>query len=236
MQDDKDFREEISNMRYEVIYNIIYNNVPENTPTEFWDHKLLNEEITTYFGADVTLPTDENLSRNDAVELLFEKIEAKSAQKEQMYKSNIMRNMERTVLLRLIDQYWKEHLLNLDKQRQGINLRAYAQRDPLNEYKQEAYLLFEVMSDTIRKETVKVLSLFEFPQSAQEDDIDAALLSGHESHADDFFDDYDSDDFRENSFNNFSSRPAPETSRISRNSPCPCGSGEKYKHCCGKVE
>jgi preprotein translocase subunit SecA len=230
MQDSRDFREEISNMRYEVAYNIIFNNVPENTPTEFWDHKLLSEEIATHFGSDITLPTDENLSRDDATTLLFEKIEEKSAKKEQTYNSNIMRYMERTVLLRLIDQYWKEHLLNLDKLRQGINLRAYGQRDPLNEYKQEAFLLFEMMSDTIRKETVKVLSLFEFPQSAQEDDIDAALLSGHESPADDY-------DFRGNSFDNFSPRqPLEQPDRLSRNSPCPCGSGEKYKHCCGKVE
>jgi preprotein translocase subunit SecA len=238
MQDSRDFREEVSNMRYEVVYNIIFSNVPENTPTEFWDHKLLNEEIAACFGSDITLPANENLSRDDAVALLFEKIEEKVTRKEQMYNSDMMRYMERTVLLRLIDQYWKEHLLNLDRLRQGINLRAYGQRDPLNEYKQEAFLLFEIMSDTIRKETVKVLSLFEFPQSAQEDDIDAALLSDRDSNADDFFSRYNFDDSGEDSSSSFipEQSSASSSSKISRNSPCPCGRGEKYKHCCGKVE
>jgi preprotein translocase subunit SecA len=229
MQDNKDFSEEIDEMRHEVTSSIIYNNVPEGTPFEFWDHKLLNEEISSCFGSDIVLPSDDSFTRNDAVEFIFEKAIEKSRKKEQEYNSGMMRFMERIVLLRLIDQYWKEHLLNLDKLRQGINLRAYGQRDPLNEYKQEAFLLFEIMSDTIRKEAVKVLSLFELPKSGQEDDIDAALLSGqHEIEE-------LSNSFDAGSFRDFSVKK-PLSDKISRNSPCPCGSGEKYKHCCGRIE
>jgi preprotein translocase subunit SecA len=229
MQDNKDFSEEIDEMRHEVTSSIIYNNVPEGTPFEFWDHKLLNEEISSCFGSDIVLPADGSFTRGDAVEFIFEKVIEKSRKKEQEYNSGMMRYMERIVLLRLIDQYWKEHLLNLDKLRQGINLRAYGQRDPLNEYKQEAFLLFEMMSDTIRKEAVKVLSLFELPKSGQEDDIDAALLSGqHEIEE-------LSNSFDTRSFRDFSGKE-PLSDKISRNSPCPCGSGEKYKHCCGKIE
>ncbi|MDR1235861.1 MAG: preprotein translocase subunit SecA [Holosporaceae bacterium] len=229
MQDNKDFSEEIDEMRHEVTSSIIYNNVPEGTPFEFWDHKLLNEEISSCFGSDIVLPADGSFTRGDAVEFIFEKVTEKSRKKEQEYNSGMMRYMERIVLLRLIDQYWKEHLLNLDKLRQGINLRAYGQRDPLNEYKQEAFLLFEMMSDTIRKEAVKVLSLFELPKSGQEDDIDAALLSGqHEIEE-------ISRNFDAGSFRDFSGKE-PLSGKISRNSLCPCGSGEKYKHCCGRIE
>jgi preprotein translocase subunit SecA len=237
MQDNKDFREDIDDMRYEVVHDIIYNNVPENTPTEFWDHKLLNEELASCFGTDITLPTEVNLSRDDAVESIFQKVIEKSKKKEEMYHSDMMRYMERTVLLRFIDQYWKEHLLHLDKLRQGINLRAYGQRDPLNEYKQEAFLLFEMMSDSIRKETVKILSLFELPQSAREDDIDAALLSDQHEIGE-IPDNSDMSDFSHDPFDSSYSKQKSSSSgfKISRNSLCPCGSGEKYKHCCGKVE
>ncbi|MDR1982225.1 MAG: preprotein translocase subunit SecA [Holosporaceae bacterium] len=218
MSDDKDFSEEIDDMRFEIVNNIIFGNVPENTPSELWDYQLINEELVSYFGPDISLTNEENLSRDNAVELIFNKIQEKNKSKEKLHLSEIMRYMERTVLLRLIDQYWKEHLLNLDKLRQGINLRAYGQRDPLNEYKQEAFMLFERMSDTIRKETVKVLSWFELPQSSQSEEItpDAPEkiqkikeINKHDS-----------------------GEPKP---KISRNSPCPCGSGEKYKHCCGKI-
>ena len=135
-----------------------------------------------------------------------------------------MRYMERTVLLRLIDQYWKEHLLNLDRLRQGINLRAYAQRDPLNEYKQEAFSLFERMSATIREETVKTLSLFEIPQEAS-NILATALLDGNVS-------------ISRSDRNIVTNKPdvAVNLFSIPRNATCPCGSGKKYKHCCCKVK
>ncbi|MDR0632164.1 MAG: preprotein translocase subunit SecA [Holosporaceae bacterium] len=214
--DSKNFSEEIDDMRLEVANDIIFGNVPENTPSEFWDYKLLNEELASCFGSGISLSSKENLTRDNAVDLVFEGIKEKTRNKEKLFHPEMMRYMERTVLLRLIDQYWKEHLLNLDKLRQGINLRAYGQRDPLNEYKQEAFMLFEMMAKTIRKETVKILSLFELPKAVQEEDISAALLDDQpktiEVHPNEV-------------------EPSPD---ISRNSPCPCGSGEKYKHCCGK--
>jgi preprotein translocase subunit SecA len=214
--DNKDFSEEINDMRLEVANDIIFGNVPENTPSEFWDYKLLNEELAAHFGSDISLSNEENLTRDNAVDLVFEKIKEKTRSKEKLYHPEMTRYMERAVLLRLIDQYWKEHLLNLDKLRQGINLRAYGQRDPLNEYKQEAFMLFEMMAKTIRKETVKILSLFELPKAVQEEDVSAALLG-------------DQPKTIEVDLNE--AQPPLE---ISRNSPCPCGSGEKYKHCCGK--
>jgi preprotein translocase subunit SecA len=209
-----DFSEEIDDMRFEIAQDIVFGNIPENTPSEFWDYKLLNEELAAYFGADVSLTSVDGITRESAVDIVFKKIKEKAAEREKLYHPEIMRYMERTVLLRFIDQYWKEHLLNLDKLRQGINLRAYGQRDPLNEYKQEAFMLFEAMSETIRKETVKTLSLFELPHAIPaEGDV---LLHQEQSEIE-------------------ASKDA-ELFEISRNSPCPCGSGKKYKHCCGKIK
>jgi preprotein translocase subunit SecA len=223
MTENKDFSGEIDDMRFEVVNNMIFGAVPENTPSEFWDYILINEELAAYFGADVSLSGEENLTRNNAVDFVLEKIKEKAQNKEKLYPPQMLRQMERAVLLRLIDQYWKEHLLNLDKLRQGINLRAYGQRDPLNEYKQEAFALFEMMSQTIRKETVRILSLFELPPAIQEeDDISAALL----------------DERRETTkiFEPVEGNDGYSPFEVSRNAPCPCGSGEKYKHCCGKME
>jgi preprotein translocase subunit SecA len=208
-----DFSEEIDDMRFEIAQDIVFGNSPENTPSEFWDYKLLNEELAAYFGADVSLTSVDGITRKSAVDMVFENIKEKAAEREKLYHPEIMRYMERTVLLRFIDQYWKEHLLNLDKLRQGINLRAYGQRDPLNEYKQEAFMLFESMSEAIRKETVKTLSLFELPRAIPaEEDILLRERSEIEASKD------------------------AELLEISRNSPCPCGSGKKYKHCCGKIK
>ncbi len=221
MDENLDFSADINEMREEVIIDAIYGNVPEGTPSEFWDYQAINERLNFVFGPTLTLEKQDNISRHEAIDLLMQQITSKTQEKEKKYSSQIMRYMERTVLLRLIDQYWKEHLLNLDRLRQGINLRAYGQRDPLNEYKQEAFTLFENMSKTIRTETVRVLSLFELadPQSNIENEqieekAESTVIEGATS-----------DKNQENSA--FS---------VSRNSLCPCGSGKKYKHCCGKIE
>ena len=163
----------------------------------------------------------ENMSRENAVDIIFEDVTAKMKRKEEKYSRDMMKYMERTVLLRLIDQYWKEHLLNLDRLRQGINLRAYGQRDPLNEYKQEAFGMFENMSRTIREETVKILSLFELSQGMP-DEIEEALLEKDTGVAPELTEADVKDD--------------ADPFAVSRNALCPCGSGQKYKHCCGRIK
>lgn len=241
MADDKDFSEDIDDMREEAVTDIVYSNVAENTPSEFWDYQLINDQLTAIFGSGIVLDKKENLSRDEAVDILLEKVRNQAQNKEKEYTSEVMRYMERTVLLRLIDQYWKEHLLNLDRLRQGINLRAYGQRDPLNEYKQEAFALFESMSKTIRRETVRALAMFDFSQPDQVRN----LLSEDEDDWDEDFEDDDSEDAEENSADedNLSDTSTKSSQKsdvdifaVSRNALCPCGSGKKYKYCHGKVE
>lgn len=214
MHDDGDFEEEVNDMRAEIAENIIFGNIHENTPADMWDYQIINEQLAIYFDNDIYLEKDNYLSKEDALDAIIRKISEQVEQKETIYDPTIMRCMERTILLRLIDQYWKEHLLNLDRLRQGINLRAYAQRDPLNEYKQEAFSLFELMSRTIREETVKILSKFEIPHDTQEQ-IQEIILNNHDDNK---------------------TKIADSPFIVSRNSLCSCGSGKKYKHCCGKVE
>ncbi|MDR3151671.1 MAG: preprotein translocase subunit SecA [Holosporaceae bacterium] len=218
MSENVDLSEDVNEMRRELINKIIYSIVPENTSYEFWDLPAINEKINEFFGNDVSLASDENMSRDAAVEFLYELVIKKMKEKEDLYSPPMIRYMERTVLLRMIDQYWKEHLLNLDRVRQGINLRAYAQRDPLNEYKQEAFSLFENMSDAIRAETVKVLSLFELSGIKRGEELSELLLEKSDE-------------------NEEVTSPSDDNGNIaiSRNALCPCGSGKRYKNCCGKI-
>lgn len=254
MADDKDFNEDIDDMREEAVTDVIYSNVAENTPSEFWDYQLINDQLSAIFGSNIVLDKKENLSRDEVVDLLLEKVKDQAKKKEETYTAEIMRYMERTILLRLIDQYWKEHLLNLDRLRQGINLRAYGQRDPLNEYKQEAFALFENMSKTIRRETVRALAMFEFASAAQTQDDEIP----YETHNMDELEDMS--DEEANSFVNETNSETDSANNgkgkaegnadsqvsdqqlngdifaVPRNALCPCGSGKKYKYCHGKIE
>ena len=115
---------------------------------------------------------------------------------------------EKSLLLQLIDQSWRDHLLSLDHLRQGISLRAYGQRDPLNEYKQEAFIMFEEMMSQIRLNVSRLISFIEIRNEVNENtntniDIDSSVNK-------------------------------KTSNKIARNAKCPCGSGKKYKNCCGK--
>ena len=135
---------------------------------------------------------------------------------------NVMRNIEKDILLRVVDNKWIDHLHNIDMLRDGIGLRAYGQKDPLIEYKKEAYDLFNNMIFEIQSETVKYLYRTRFGvqivERKDENTIDTALSKAAKAF-----------------------QPAEEDEsfietgdKVGRNDPCPCGSGKKYKHCCGK--
>ena len=127
------------------------------------------------------------------------------AEKGTRFGPEIMRMAEKSLLLQVLDQQWKEHLLQLEQLRQGINLRAYAQKDPLNEYKREAFIMFEAMLTTMRQTVTMALSHVELREP------DEDLASSKVAPA------------------------AVPTGKVPRNAPCPCGSGKKYKHCHGKI-
>ena len=220
-------------------------NFESSSPSDFWNYQVINDNLAVYFGPNIELTKNENMSRDNAVEIISENVAEKMKKKEEMYSSEMMRYMERTVLLRLIDQYWKEHLLNLDRLRQGIYLRAYGQRDPLNEYKQEAFSLFERMSDTIRAETVKTLSLFELSGVSDGEALNELVLGEDSSSSENMDDTVDKTtketlkkqkNSKENDIMNGKKNFAGDVFSVSRNAPCPCGSGKRYKDCHGKIE
>jgi preprotein translocase subunit SecA len=161
---------------------------------------------------------------------------------------DIFRQLEKSVVLQILDQQWKEHLLRLDHLRQGINLRAFGQRDPLNEYKTEAFGMFEEMLFQLREQSTQMLSLV---QVNAEDGRIGFVMPGterdmskvRETRSDPAMS--DDEDKKAGPYGQPKLRPAvnkpfdsndPETwVKTPRNSPCPCGSGKKYKHCHGKL-
>ncbi|MCW5700160.1 MAG: SEC-C domain-containing protein, partial [Rhodospirillales bacterium] len=198
---------------------------------------------------------EEGIADAEIRERLYEATDRRMAEKAANYGTDIMRMVEKSLLLQILDQIWKEHLLNLDHLRQGIGLRAYAQRDPLNEYKRESFGLFEDMLDRLRERVTLVLSHVELQLPGEEELAVARAQEQrlqqremHESRQDPALEP-EPEPAGESAAGGELAAPVrsrqatgtpdpndPTTwGRVSRNAACPCGSGKKYKHCHGQL-
>ncbi len=168
-------------------------------------------------------------------------VESKMAAKVANYGADIMRQVEKSLVLQLLDQTWKEHLLALDHLRQGIGLRAYGQRDPLNEFKREAFNLFEGMLVTLRERVTQMLSHVELQSTPRPEDLEPrrAPQAMHENHPEPEAmagEGGDSATVHSRAASGNVDPNDPSTwGRVARNAACPCGSGKKYKHCHGQL-
>ena len=218
--DGEDMKNYILNMMRDTASNIIAVYSGEMQNAEEWDWEALKDHITAVFGE---LPVDtfeisehemDHMTKESLCDHLMENILAKYSEKEADF-GDAMREVERIILLRVVDQKWMDHIDNMEQLRQGINLRAYAQHDPVVEYKFEAMDMFEEMIDSIKEDTVKYL-FHVVPQNKIERQQVAKPVA--ENHG--------SDD------GTVKKQPVRRKVEIGRNDPCPCGSGKKYKHCC----
>ncbi|AYN86589.1 preprotein translocase subunit SecA [Commensalibacter melissae] len=214
----EDVSEVIASMRHDVINMLIEKYIPEKSFAEQWHIKELTADIKRIFNLD--LPIKEWSEEKDiSIDTLEERITKAAnemmATKVANYGVSIMRYVEKQVLLTTLDAVWKEHLLRLDQMRQGIGLRAYGQKDPLNEYKKEAFVLFNHMLDELRERITSLLAKVEVNVSDDE---------GENS----------SSDLIEGETPQTLSDVSKEWADTPRNAPCPCGSGKKFKHCHGR--
>ncbi|OYX69045.1 MAG: hypothetical protein B7Y79_00160 [Rhodospirillales bacterium 35-44-4] len=236
----------IEEMRHDVIEEIIKRAIPEHTYIEQWDLKGLKEDCKIILGLDLPIEewaSEEGIAESEIKERLTLASNAHMAEKQVLYSGEFFRNMERSILLRLLDQSWKDHLLALDHLRDGINLRAYAQRDPLNEYKQEAFSLFQSMITALRQSVTAALShvgegVGHFSKGELPHGIDPRAHESSKEEIERMMAQFGLEDGE-----GLQSQgpamlpevlPAPEKS-LRRNDPCSCGSGKKYKACHGKV-
>jgi preprotein translocase subunit SecA len=237
--DSDDISEMITAMRHGVLRDLFHQFVPPESVEEQWDIPgleralagdfLLEAPIGFWIQADKTLSSSDILTR--LIALSDERYEAKVA----AVGMEIFRQFERSILLQSLDVHWREHLAALDHLRQGIHLRSYAQKNPKQEYKREAFELFEGLLDLVRREVTRVLVTVQI--RSQADAMDAAQPEGLENvqyhHAD--YDEALGHDQAGHAEEIARQQPIHAAPRPGRNDPCPCGSGKKYKHCHGRL-
>jgi preprotein translocase subunit SecA len=243
LMDVDDVADTIAAMRHDVIKDLVARHVPAKTYPEQWDMKGLAIEVMRVFNLELPCEEwgkEEGIDEAAVYERLRDAADRKMAERAAAFGPNLMRQIEKTILLQSLDQHWKEHLAQLDSLRQVIGLRAYAQRDPLNEYRAEAFALFEHMLAQTRDQVVTLLAHVEIqPQTAPPTLPDPDLKGVRQQHIDPLTGENDA----ESPAVPFSRKAAAEVDpddpstwgRVSRNAPCPCGSGKKYKHCHGAV-
>ena len=213
----------------DIIGYILQTHCPEKADPRDWDLSEIRTDALAYFGIDLN-QSDLELEEMGVEEIevaLVSAVKAKYGEKEERYGEEIMHTFERYVLLREVDQAWKDHLLALDHLKEGIGLRGYGQRDPKQEYKKESYEIFQQMKEHIEDSVVKKLFLFE-PVSAEQ------LAEQHRRRQ------APPADMRFSAPFKSAQRQKPQTmvrkgEKVGRNDPCPCGSGKKYKKCCGSA-
>jgi preprotein translocase subunit SecA len=234
-----DVAETIAAMRGDVINDIIATHIPPGSVEEQWDVPALEKTLETEVG--LVLPLQKMLEDNPDLheETLRERISEAAEEayqaKEQQASSDVMRQFERAIMLQSLDNHWREHLAALDHLRQGIHLRSYAQKNPKQEYKREAFELFAALLDTVKREVTQVTMLVQVKNEADVEAVEkpAELENVRYQHAD-----YD------DALGTAPEAAAAEShvmpferagTKIGRNDICPCGSGKKYKQCHGKL-
>ncbi len=236
-------------MREELVERIALEAMPAKAYPDQWDMPHFENEVARIFNLHLPLgewAQEEGIADREVVERVMQAVENHYQQRVEGFGAEIMALAEKRMLLMCFDQLWKDHLHRLDHLRQGINLRAYAQRDPLNEYKQEAFTMFEVMLDTLKEEVCARMSRLEITVSdraATEERLTRAPQAPHMHES-------RQEPLDEETASNVRALPKrskaaplpmdpnqPESwGKTRRNDPCPCGSGKKYKHCHGAVE
>ncbi|MDX1581127.1 MAG: SEC-C metal-binding domain-containing protein, partial [Alphaproteobacteria bacterium] len=245
----EDISDTIADMRHEAVEEITDLRIPPKSFPEQWDIEGLKVDFQRVFNIEAPIEewiAEDGLGDDDIRHRLRELADKKMAERAVNYGPQIMRALEKSMLLQTLDQQWKDHLLQLDHLRQTVSLRAYGQRDPLNEFKSEAFDMFSAMLARVREECTMMLARVElrFEDSAevlkQREEPEQKMVA---SHTDPFTGENDavpatdSDGQRRTRMTEEERDPNdPATwGKVPRNAPCPCGSGKKYKHCHGAV-
>ncbi|WP_321344542.1 preprotein translocase subunit SecA [Breoghania sp.] len=242
LMEGSDLAATIADMREEVIEDIVSRHIPERAYAEQWDMDGLLNEVRGVLNMDLPVhdwAREEGIADEEVSERLKRAAAEVMARKVAQYGPDIMRQIEKAILLQTLDQLWREHLATLDHLRSVIGFRGYAQRDPLQEYKTEAFSLFEAMLGQLRQiVTAQLLRVELVQEQPPAMPTDEDLPEMHVSHGDEAFGDEASAAI------SIGARAAAEDrdpndpatwGKVGRNELCPCGSGKKYKHCHGAL-
>jgi preprotein translocase subunit SecA len=245
-----DVSETVEEMRAEVVANLVARHIPEKAYAEQWETQQLADEVRRLLNLDLPIVDwgrEEGMDETGIRERIEAAVAAQMTAKAAVLGPALMRHVEKTFLLQMLDSVWKEHLLALDHLRQGIGLRAYGQRDPLNEYKSEAFALFNAMLDELKERVTAMLARVQPGEEPPPVQVFQPLMQPGLHYSDPAGEaQYAGGDVMEaerprlalgSGAEAVALDPAdPSTWRNTpRNAPCPCGSGKKFKHCHGRV-
>jgi preprotein translocase subunit SecA len=233
-----DVGETITAMREDVLITVIASHIPPDSVEELWDVPALERELKTEMGLDIPLQKmledNSDLHEETLRERILDAANQAYVAKEEQASPEILRQFERSVMLQSIDNHWREHLAALDHLRQGIHLRSYAQKNPKQEYKREAFELFEGLLNTVKSEVTKVTMLVQVKTEADVEAVEkpVEVENVQYQHAD--YDEALANAAVEDEALSVGGQPViREGVKVGRNDPCPCGSGKKYKQCHG---
>jgi preprotein translocase subunit SecA len=257
-----DQKERVLEMVRGIVDQLVEDRCPEDKHPDTWDLASLRNDILTRFGAKVDLNQLAALTRIELSDLIFNRLQQRYQEKEDLVGPDVMRQTERIVMLQVIDNQWKDHLLTMDELKQGIGLRAQGQKDPLVEYKRESYELFQALMDRVEDETVRYLYFLQvthgteppqgpYPEMDEEEDGDGQngvavrpdateqQRQAAKSTMEDFTrniqrkKDKELAELQMGGDGSDGPKTVQAGAKVGRNDPCPCGSGKKYKKCHG---
>ena len=255
----EDVSETVEDLRHQVVGELVTKHIPEKAYAEQWDTAGLSEAMQQLFGLELPIgewAEEEGIADEEIEERLIKAVNERAAKKAVEIGPELFRQIEKMVLLQTLDHLWREHLVMLEHLRQVIGFRAYGQRDPLNEYKTEAFVLFEALLARLREMVTGQLMHIELAPEEEEEFLQPAELPPMEAHHIDATTGLDEFEFADASVDGSAryddgqeARRTPVQTRksaaqvdpnnpatwgkVSRNALCPCGSGKKYKHCHG---
>ena len=243
-----DVSETFKDMRDQVLEDLVATNIPEKAYAEQWTTETLALETKRIFALDLPLQewaAEEGIANEEILYRLADAVNKRFAEKATRYGTDVWRAVEKSLILQVLDQHWKDHLLGLDHLRQGIGLRAYGQRDPLNEYKGEAFNMFETMLSSLRVNLTSYLSNVELQMDAPAESQMAAARPAQSTEVI-----HNDPSTRRNEMDTLGTTTLvrgpkagaerdpdnPATwGKVGRNETCPCDSGKKYKQCHGRL-
>jgi preprotein translocase subunit SecA len=242
----EDISDTIQAIQQDVVKELFEEHIPPQSMEEQWDVKGLEEAFEANIGIHVSaqaiLENDDSVDGDDLYKKLLKQVKDDYAEKEQQAGSDVIRHFEKVAMLQVLDNAWKEHLAAMDHLRQGINLRGYAQKDPKQEFKREAFAMFQSMLENIKQEVISIVSKVKVQA---DEDVVAMEEERRTEQTELEFQHAEAASALEEPEQAVgeAAAPAPEEQRpfvregkkVGRNSPCPCGSGKKYKQCHGQL-
>ncbi|HEY1961868.1 MAG TPA: preprotein translocase subunit SecA [Rhizomicrobium sp.] len=239
-----DVSDQIADFRAQVAEDLVAKHIPEKAYAEQWDAAGLHDEVEKIFGVDLPIvdwTKEEGIAEEEVRERVLKAVDTRAAERAANVGPDLMRYIEKSILLQTLDHDWREHIVNLDHLRQYVGLRGYGQRDPLNEYKSEAFELFEALLAKMRTGVVQQLMHLQVNMEAPPPPMELSLGPMQASHINPLTGEDEMSpgepQFRVSRYEDVPVNPNdPSTwGKVQRNAPCPCGSGRKFKHCHGAL-